>query len=227
MPGKKLFLVIVLISLPFFLLGCELLDEMDLDLSEDFYGMASGAQWLYNENTMMEPGEAPQTTATVTKKVVDVEELLVQDEIQWFFVENVWQDIDEEFEEYSYGIIVERDNNAYYNKGFWYYDNGDIISQPFDEKEFMIKEALGIGEYGFWNHEFIRKNERVTVPAGVFDTWYFKSVETWNGIVRHISEIWFYPYVGIVQEKFTEEWLEDGEWKAFEGGHLELIEFQP
>lgn len=224
---KKFLFILAVISLTLSLWACDGINDTDLDLSEDFFGLTLGAQWLYNESTIMEPGENHEPIAIVTKTIVDVVEAEDEAGSKWFYIENEWQDFDEVFEGHSYGSIIERRNSAYYRKGFWRYDNGDIIAEPFDEGEFLIQETMEIDEYGFWNHELVSKNERVTVPAGVFDTWYFKSVETYNGIVRQISEIWFFPYIGIVKEIFSEEWLEDGEWHVFEGSRLELVEFQP
>lgn len=223
---KKWLVIVLVFSLALFLFGCDLFGDTEVDVSEDFYGLALGAQWVYNEEFIGVPGEGTEVAATLTRTVMDVVDVEMLSENQFFYLENAWEYDEEDWERWSFGSIIEQDNSAYYRAGFWDYDNGTIISDIFEEREFLLEEEMSIGENGFWNLELLRKDERVTVPAGVFDTWYFKRTCE-DAFDRVIEEIWVAPYIGIVKEKYRHEGLEDGDWVVFEGVLIELLEFNP
>lgn len=223
---KRWLLMLVVLFIPCLLLGCELFAETELELSDDFFGLGFEAEWVYDETEFF-VDEGFQFSATRTKTVRDVVDVQVQSENQLFYVEIAWQYADEGWEPSSYGRIIERDNNAYYRAGFWEYDNGDIISDLFEEGEFWIEQGMAVGDLGFWNFELLSKTESVTVPAGVFEAWHFKRFSQFE-VAREIEQKWFVPYIGIVKEEYRQEWKEnDDTWVTLEGYQIKLVDFNP
>lgn len=205
--------------------GCNLFPPDEVEQSDDFFGLELNSKWTYNQQTIFtdENGEE-EWLGTQVKEVVHVEK--DSDGTIYYVEQNhsgVW---DDEPYDFFFGTIIDKVGEAYYEWGTWWYNNGDTVTEPYDNTRFIISTSMTIGNLGFTNMPLIGKEERITVSAGVYDTWHFKLVNT-VGDTRIAFEKWVAPYVGIVKEKVKIETRINDTWEPWETTTIELVEFNP